>query len=45
MYADKEEDKISVSKAVMMGRPFDLESLTATNACLLWTRKKQQFEK
>ena len=38
---DKEEDKISVSKAVMMGCPFDLQRLTATNSCLLGTTKKQ----
>lgn len=38
---DKEEGKISVSKAVMMGCPFDLQRLTATNSCLLGTTKKQ----
>lgn len=35
----KGEDKITASNAVMMGFPFDLKSLTSTNACLFWTKK------
>lgn len=43
VYMDKEEDKISASKAIIVGCPFDLKSLTSTIACLPWTKKNNSL--